>query len=353
MTRQAISYISLLRYLNEMSEARRTATIGDVAQRFGLDEQKATRILLELSSIEVGAGYDGYTFTLDFGQNDIEDDDETSPVVPVERIPLDTEIVFTPSTGTPFGELRLTLAEIVTLLLLIDDLLEVTAPGQDRDSLKEVRQRLTEAAEAKGYPNLMWRSDDALIAPATLALLTRAIDERLFVDLSYSHLDVEALPGRVRERVTQRQVLPIRLEGGARPLLKTAYRDGSRWKLRTYRIDRIGSVRLGQKATGYASALKAVREDTRRNEKEPAFRTSGAHEATLRITHRAMWVTEQFPEAGWEEAGEAIEGTLAFRSYDFLLPLLLQIGTDLIDIGPEEVRRTVAAAFRTLEEDYE
>lgn len=352
MTRQAVSYISLLRYLNEMSEARRAVTIGDVAQRFGLAEDSATRILLELSSIEVGAGYDGYTFTLDFGQNEIDGDDETSPVVPVERIPLDTEVIFTPSTGTPFGELRLTLAEIVTLLLLIDDLLEVTAPGQDRDSLKEVRSRLTEAAEAKGYPNLMWRSDDLLIAPDTLARITEAIEDRRFIELSYSHLDVDALPERVRESVTVRQVLPIRLEGGARPLLKTAYRDGAAWKLRTYRIDRIGQVSLGGKATGYASALKAVREDTRRNEKEPAFRLSGAHEATLTISHRAMWVTEQFPEANWKDDGETIVGTLAFRSYDFLLPLLLQIGTDLLDIGPEDVRRTVAGAFRTLKEDF-
>lgn len=352
MSGQAISYLSLLTYLRNMADKGHTVTIEDVADRFALDYDDTRHVLLELSALEMASGHDGYTFELDFGQHDIEDDDEEAPIVPVEKIPLDTEILFIPSSSTPFGSLHLTLAEVVSLLLLIDDVLELTPPGEDHENLKTVRELLTSAAANKGYPNLLWRADDLLISHESLATLTEAIEEKCFVELSYSHLDIQALPRKMCEKVTVREVLPIRFEGGARPVLKTVYREGEEWKVRTYRIDRIGTVRKLQTAQQYPSALKTVRLDAKKNEKEPSFRLEGGTNVTLRITRRAMWVTEQFPEGNWHQVDDGLEGTLNVRSYDFLFPLLLQIGTDLVTLEPAEVRETVAAAFTAVAKDY-
>lgn len=141
--------------------------------------------------------------------------------------------------------------------------------------------------------------------------------------------------------MTAVRAIPVDVRSAVNPVLLAWSADGAR----TYRLDRIGAVRLGPGARRdeLAAARSAVRRDS-------AWQPGGVT-VTLTVTRAGRWIAEMLPGATAVQRDGLTEVTLRSESDEFLATLLLQLGPAVLDVRPAEVARRLAGRFAALAED--
>ncbi|MDP9832385.1 helix-turn-helix transcriptional regulator [Trueperella abortisuis] len=228
----------------------------------------------------------------------------------------------------------LSLAEVLTLLALIDDLLSAVDAGT-RLHLLRLRERIAAAMEGRGYGSALWPAP-ALNAREITDTLAIAMKKDRLVELVY----LKAGPDLhvVENSAT---VLPAMIATGSRPRLVA----GKNGRLRTYRLDRIVSVRVLE--AGFAKKA--------RDEIVEAFESDGGflgEQVTIRCTAEGRWVTETLPVDSFRDLGDRLEIVLTVSSLAWLRTLLVRMGESVLGVEPEHVARQIATqARRYLKED--
>lgn len=274
----------------------RTATLRELGAHFGVPWQKALDLLWSASLVELGDLVDAYSLTL--------------PVRPGQEEP--GEEPAKADSAVSFG-----------------------AWGS-ADALSAMRAKLVAACEEAGFAGVIWPEPAAAADPETMGRIDAALACGAWIDFSYHRPG----PG-LRESVTAVRAIPVDVRSAVNPVLLAWSADGAR----TYRLDRIGAVRLGPGARRdeLAAARSAVRRDS-------AWQPGGVT-VTLTVTRAGRWIAEMLPGATAVQRDGLTEVTLRSESDEFLATLLLQLGPAVLDVRPAEVARRLAGRFAALAED--
>ena len=293
----------------------RTATLRELGAHFGVPWQKALDLLWSASLVELGDLVDAYSLTLPVRPGQEEPGEEPAKA--------DSAVSFGAWGSADVPDLPLTLDEVIAIVALVDSVAQITPPGPSADALSAMRAKLVAACEEAGFAGVIWPEDAALACGA-------------WIDFSYHRPG----PG-LRESVTAVRAIPVDVRSAVNPVLLAWSADGAR----TYRLDRIGAVRLGPGARRdeLAAARSAVRRDS-------AWQPGGVT-VTLTVTRAGRWIAEMLPGATAVQRDGLTEVTLRSESDEFLATLLLQLGPAVLDVRPAEVARRLAGRFAALAED--
>ncbi|MFT3942564.1 MAG: WYL domain-containing protein [Ancrocorticia sp.] len=241
--------------------------------------------------------------------------------------------------------LALTLDEAMVLLALLDNIVEVTPPGESREALLNLRSEITESAARAGFAQALWREPESPIAAESLETIVRCIDEHRTVNFSYHRAGPE-----LREEVRDVVVVPVSISTGASPVLRTV----SEGRVRSYRLDRIGAVSAGEAIArkDFTAARNLVRDEeraaaaaTRRG--EHSWQPKG-ESVTLHLTRAGKWAGETLPGAVVVEEGDTLRVTLPVTSEEWLFSLLLQLGDAVLAVEPRSIADRLARRFAQL-----
>ena len=242
-------------------------------------------------------------------------------------------------------QLSLTLDEVMVLTALLDNVLEVTPPGDSRTALRELRESMTRAASDAGFGQALWREPESPIAAQSLETIMSGINAGRMLSFSYHRAGPDLL-----ESVQEVSAIPVSIATGASPVLR-AVRDGH---ARTYRLDRMGRVTAGETLPKrrVTDARNLVLKEERRmramaREGRGSWVPQG-ESVTLDLTLAGKWVGETLPGATVREEGDTLVVTLNVTSEEWLFSLLLQLGDAVIAVQPESVADRLAERFARL-----
>ncbi|MBR5950111.1 MAG: WYL domain-containing protein, partial [Actinomycetaceae bacterium] len=235
------------------------------------------------------------------------------------------------------------LAELILIIHTLDELLEVTPPSRGRIHLSEIRDALAFQACERGYGNVIWERAGDIISTDMLDTIIRALDDGYALDLHYSTFD----EGNCAEKITQYKVVPLRLDGGARPALQ-ADLYGEQTGIRTLRLDRICGVRMEGKVP--RQRITQARERLKNDDCDKSY--IGAPCVTIHATREALWAAEELPGLSLEEHGDELVMTIPARNYDFIARYVALMGRSVRSIEPAEVAERVHTIFTALATSY-
>lgn len=241
--------------------------------------------------------------------------------------------------------LTLTLDEAMVLLALLDNVVEVTPPGQSREALLQLRSEITESAARAGFSQALWREPESPISAESLETIIRCIDEHRAVSFTYHRAGPE-----LREEVRDVVVVPISISTGASPVLRAV----SNSSVRSYRLDRIGSVTAGHSISrrNFTIARNLVRDEERiaaaaNRRGEHSWQPEG-ESVTLHLARAGKWAGETLPGAVVVEEDDTLRMTLPVTSEEWLFSLLLQLGDAVLAVEPHSIADRLARRFAQL-----
>lgn len=317
------------------------ATLQEISRHFGVKWQKILDLLWSANMVDLPGLPEPFDLELPLPpKSATEPDDEVATA--------ESWVSFGPHGTLDIPPLSLNLDEVMLLVAVLDHALEVTPPGEARNALTEVRLTLVNAARDRGCGGALWEAPSAQIGDAALHTLIGAIGEGAFVTMTYHR------PGPdLHERVSSEHILPLSFVSGARPTLR-ADKGGH---IRSYRLDRIGRVDGGERASrATLKAAKARAEVTDRSERlatrhgEDVWHPDGTL-VRITTTRAGLWAAETLPDTQVTEEGDTLVLTLRARSLEWLLLLLIQLGNAVVAIEPRGVADTLARMAARLEEE--
>lgn len=317
--------------------ANGTATLAEIANHFATSWSNVLDLLWDANLIEIP----GMVAPFDLVLPDPPDqwDGLGEPPGPDSPVQL-------AQTGTgEVPQLSLALDEAMVLVALLDNVLEVTPPGESRDVLRELRASLTQAASDAGFGQALWREPGSPIAAQSLKTIVECINGGRTLTFGYHRAGAN-----LREDVQQVEAVPVSLTTGASPVLRAA-RDGV---ARTYRLDRIGEVIAGEpldkRSVTAARKLVAAEERgmraTAREGKGPWL--PQGESVTLHLTPAGKWAGETLPGVVTGTEGDTLVMTLNVTSDEWLFSLLLQLGDAVLAVQPQSVADKLAERFAQL-----
>ncbi len=313
------------------------ASLGELSQHFNTPWKTVLKLLWEANLIEIPGMVAPFDLLLpDLPEQWDGEGEEPRP----------DSLVWLGDAGS--GEippLTLTLDEAMVLLALLDNVVEVTPPGQSREALLRLRSEITESATHAGFGQALWREPESPIAASSLETLIHCIDERRTVRFTYHRAGPD-----LHEEVRDVVVVPVSISTGASPVLR-GVNGGS---VRSYRLDRIGTVHAGEviPRKNFTAARNLVNEETR---VDAAATRRGEHpwqpqgeSVTLHLTRAGKWAGETLPGAVVIEEGDTLRVTLPVTSEEWLFSLLLQLGDAVLAVEPRSIADRLAKRFARL-----
>jgi proteasome accessory factor C len=211
--------------------------------------------------------------------------------------------------------MRFTPDEALSLVVALRAVRELTGPS-DTDGVDSALAKLGAAAPAAGAaPQVAVAGGDEEVRAA----LAEAIQAQGLVEFDYVDSGLESSVPRV---------VPVKL------IVRDGYGYLQAWSMgrrdwRTYRLDRIGSVRptsgrrpqLGEPPDFDAGWL----------ESRPDAAT-----VTLRLTPEAAWITEYCPTIAVRPTDSVVDVDLLVADPAWLRSLLLRLGPGVLDVSPPE-----------------
>lgn len=211
--------------------------------------------------------------------------------------------------------MRFTPDEALSLLVALRAVRELTGPN-DADGVDSALAKLEAAAPAaETAPAVAVATGDEQVRAA----LADAIEARGLVEFDYTDSGLES---------SVPKVVPGKL------IVRDGYGYLQAWSLkrrdwRTYRLDRIGSVRA---ATGRRPRLGEPPEfGAGWLESRPDAAT-----VTLRLAPEAAWITEYYPTLAVRPGDAAVEVDLLVADPAWLRSLLLRLGSEVLAVSPPE-----------------
>lgn len=318
---------ALLVYLSNRSEG--CASLRELSARFGIEWKRALRLLWDASLVEI-EGY-GLPFNLELPPNPGEEDEGEEATTP------DSLVFFSDSGELDVPDLAMTLDEVIALVAVIDSIAEITPPSDVADALAHVRETLVEAADRAGFGAAMWDGPMPVIGGEAFAAVEEALASGRSIEFTYHR------PGPdLAEVVSRIEALPVAVQAACNPLLAAVTPEGPR----SYRLDRIGEVRLGRKASR-AERAKARAAVTAAEAKEWS---PDGQAVTVTVDSSGRWIGEALPGAQTKRMNELYEVTFASTSDEFLASLLVQLGPAARKVEPRQTAKRLATRFRTLAE---
>lgn len=307
------------------------ASLGELSQHFHTPWKTVLKLLWDANLIEIPGMVAPFDLVLpDLPEQWDGEGEEPSP---------DSLVWLGAASSGEIPPLNLTLEEAMVLLALLDNVVEVTPPGESREALLRLRSEITESATRAGFGQALWREPESPIAADSLETLIRCIDERRTVRFTYHRAGPE-----LREAVQDVVVVPISISTGASPVLK-AVSNGS---VRSYRLDRIGTVHAGDTIPrkGLTEARALVKDEERAaaaasRRGEFAWQPDG-ESVTLHLARPGKWAGETLPGAVTEEEGDTLRVTLPVTSEEWLFSLLLQLGDAVLAVEPQNIADRLA-----------
>ncbi|MDP9805460.1 proteasome accessory factor C [Trueperella bonasi] len=304
--------ISILAYLKN-----NPVRLRDLAEHFTTQPSKMRDELMGLFTTEISVG--GYYET---------------PVDVV--IPEDLDDPVTLIDNQTDVTSALTLAEIISLLALIDEMSR-SVDAQTRRQLMDLRQRIAKATEEAGFAHALWPAPTVNLDRGIADELARAIKDRRLVSIVYLKMGSNL---RLKSHVAV--VAPISVTTGANPLLIAA--KGT--VLRTYRLDR------------FVSAQMLEQKYTRDLEKDilNQYKSQGnfaGETVQIILEPRARWVAETLPVDKLTEINGLLIIELTVSSLSWLRTLLIRIGDAVIAVKPDRIQQAVANDARAYLEEQE
>lgn len=323
-------------------------SLGDLEDRFNMNWKDIYSNLWEIHMTEVlDVNSDMFPSPFDIFGNA---DEDVFPLPENGKIPDDiTKDTLLPEifpyASENFASVTLSLVELVLIVHILDELLEVTPPSHGRGQLSDIRDNLATCAKEHGYGNVIWERAEDVIANEMLDTIIRALDENCSLTLSYSTFDKD----QCAENIKEYTVVPLRLDGGARPVLRAdLYTESG--GARSFRLDRIREVRIGDEVS--KRRIKQARQRMNEDVEKNSYSDSST---TIRITttRQALWVVEELSDVSVEENGELLVMTIPARNYDFIATFVALMGNAVVHIDPSEVAEHVRAIFSTLASSYD
>lgn len=288
--------------------SRGSATLREIAEHFGTPWQSALGLLWDASLVDVA----GMPIPFDLQ-------------LPMRAEASPDSIVRLEDTGA--GEvppLPLGLDEAMVLVALIDQVLEVSAPGDSREALRDVRSKLSEAATNAGFGSAIWPEPEPPISSDTLGTVTRAVAERRMLTIGYHRAGPD-----LHEQVETVDLIPFGISTGTAPVLHAARELAGELTRRTYRLDRIGSAALGEQIP--------ERTWNRARRVPLAEWTPTGQTVTLFVTRQGKWAAETLPGVTYTESDEMLVLSLPVASEEWLFSLLVQLGDTVVAVDPPEI----------------
>ncbi|AWE42395.1 MULTISPECIES: WYL domain-containing protein [unclassified Actinobaculum] len=327
---------AILVYLATMEDTE--VTLGELAVHFAMDWRDVLRLLWDANTVDIL----GIAIPFDLSLPDPVDQWDGEGPQPGPDAPV--------SLGRhgalDVPELLVTFPETIILTALLDAVLAVTPPGSEAQALQNTRQHLTEAASQAGYGAAFWAPPQRLIPGDRLEAITSAIRRRQHLRITYYH------PGKPRGEVVD--IVPWEITTGHTPVLR-ASRAGS---ARSYRLDRIGDVEPGgavKRSEGAATRRSLIQEDreARHDARVGEARwTDGGQEVLLRLDRPGLWAVETLPGARWHREGDVLVVRFRSRSDDWLASYLIQLGTAVLSIEPDDVAARMSARFEEIRNTF-
>ncbi|QOR48605.1 WYL domain-containing protein [Trueperella pecoris] len=291
-----------------------TPTLRQLARRFEKTPAQMRKELLELFVLEIPLA--GYVDT------------------PIDvSIPDDADGEVRLIANTTAVSPSLTLAELITLVALIDDLFGVV-DSETRANLARLRERLTAGAKEAGYGSALWPAPSVNLSNRISDALNEAMKSRRLIRMRYLKAgeDLHVFD----EDVT---LAPITITTGARALLVAAKAD----QLRTYRLDRVAEVTVLDQTFS-----KALEEDIRaRFSAQSPF---AGQQVTIRATPAARWVVETLPIDELTESDGLLVIRLTVSSIAWLRTLLIRMGESVVAVEPAHLAELISSQARTYKE---
>ncbi len=326
---------AILTYLASRPEGG--ASLGELSQHFNTPWKTVLKLLWEANLIEIPGMVAPFDLDLpDLPEQWDGEGDEPGP---------DSLIWLGYSGSGEIPPLTLTLDEAMVLLALLDNIVEVTPPGESREALLRLRSEITESAARAGFSQALWREPESPIAAQSLETIIRCVDEHRAVNFSYHRAGPE-----LREEVRDVGVVPISISTGTSPLLRAV----SAGSVRSYRLDRIGTVTAGDSISrrDFTVARNLVRDEERA---AAAAARRGEHSwhpegesVTLHLARAGKWVGETLPGAVVIDEGDTLRVTLPVTSEEWLFSLLLQLGDAVLAVEPHSIADRLARRFAQL-----
>jgi proteasome accessory factor C len=182
-----------------------------------------------------------------------------------------------------------------------------------------------------------------LDAPALLPLVNEALDSRQALAISYYSASTD--------RVTDRQILPLRLFGSEGHWYVDAWCESAAG-VRRFRVDRINSAELveadpdaGERPPKDVSDRGPGVEAGRGQDFEPFVPGPDARRVRLSLDPSTAWLIDSIPSAGPTEAVDGrVEVEIFVGGDAWLERLLLRLGPDARVVDPPAYRRLAAEA---------
>ena len=293
--------------------------LGELAKRFERTWSQMYAELYEIFMVEVP---DGSGIELPFDLIIDDDGDVSAHTVVSLRVEASLDL----------DRPSLTLAEVISLVAVIDDLLRA-ADSSTSVKLFELRERLVHATGQAGYSSVLWATPQSVISPTMMDVLTQAMHDRRWVRIEYWRNDDGRAPHRVRNHVA-----PVAISTALNPLLIAANESE---ELRRFRIDRISSIEVTT-----TSFTKQLAQRIRKLASQPAEFTG--EEVTLVCTRDARWIVEVIPGARIVDDGAQLRIALPVTSRSWLTSLAMRLGESLIDVEPSDARAHVTRMASSL-----
>ncbi|WFN89516.1 WYL domain-containing protein [Arcanobacterium wilhelmae] len=298
--------LAVLAYLSANSSSLR-----ELASHFSMKVPQMREVLSELNVVEINESGGVYSpFFVDVPSDDGE------PVRLIE------------------GEIHapaLSLAEVMSVVALIDGLLEV-ADEATAANLLTLRERLVAGAVDAGYESALWPAPVRHALPEVMAQLARAKQMKKRVRLEYWVSD------GVRARPKEYDAGVIDVIGGSTPYVTADVGDSS---LRFFRVDRVGRVEVTNTKFSGRDAKAATRNSS---VQENPYGPSSA----IVVSSKARWVAESLPVESVEGADPLV---VTLNARDFWLgTLLVRLGEDLVASSSEAAKANLERILRAYEE---
>lgn len=218
--------------------------------------------------------------------------------------------------------MRFTTDEALSLLVALRAVRELAAPGQG-DGVDTALAKLEAAAGASALPKVALSGGPVKVRDE----LAAAIQAGVLVELDYTDSGLEP---------STPKVAPLRL------IVRDGFGYLQAWNVaragwRTYRLDRIDAVRVGEEPAADFG-------------EPPEFgpgwleRSGEAQPVTLRLTSAAAWITEYIPIQAVRPCDIGVEVDLLVADPAWLRSLLLRLGDGLVQVIPEEASQSARKA---------
>lgn len=132
------------------------ASLGELSQHFHTPWKTVLKLLWDANLIEIPGMVAPFDLVLpDLPEQWDGEGEEPSP---------DSLVWLGAASSGEIPPLNLTLEEAMVLLALLDNVVEVTPPGESREALLRLRSEITESATRAGFGQALWREPESPIA---------------------------------------------------------------------------------------------------------------------------------------------------------------------------------------------